>query len=229
MSKKKKADVVVPAAQHVPVGRLTPHPQNYRGHPEDQIEHIMTSIRENGFYRNVVAAKDGTILAGHGVVEASKRLGLEEVPAILLDIDPGSTQAKKILAGDNTLSMFAEDDDRFLADLLKELKVEDALGGTGFDELMLANLVMVTRPADEIADKNEAAEWAGMPEFEPEASRIQLVINFETRAARDAFIEDHEIVVIKKMRDTWSTRWPTRVRDDLASVMWQEDGEEPGA
>ena len=47
--------------------QLKPHPRNYRDHPQDQIDHLIQSIRENGFYRNVVVANDNTILAGHGV------------------------------------------------------------------------------------------------------------------------------------------------------------------
>ena len=57
---------------------LTPHPQNYRDHPQDQIAHIVRSIEEHGFYRNVVVAKDNTILAGHGVVQAAQQLGMKK-------------------------------------------------------------------------------------------------------------------------------------------------------
>jgi hypothetical protein len=55
------------------VSALKFHPRNYRRHPQDQLRHISASIRENGFYRNVVVARDGTVLAGQGVVQASRR------------------------------------------------------------------------------------------------------------------------------------------------------------
>ena len=74
------------SVRQVAISGLRPHPRNYREHPEDQLEHIKASIVENGFYRNVVAARDGTILAGHGVVLAATAMGLRKVPVIRLDL-----------------------------------------------------------------------------------------------------------------------------------------------
>lgn len=181
----------------------------------------MSSIKEHGFYRNVVAARDGTILAGHGVVEAARRLGLEEVPTITLEIEPDSTQAKKILAGDNTLGLFAEDNDRFLADLLKELSLEEALPGTGFDEQMLAAFALCTRPASEIADKNEAAEWLGMPEHQSE-ERIRLVLTFDTTEERAELIEGLGLRPKESgHQGTLSARFPDRPQHDETSVRFE--------
>jgi hypothetical protein len=73
-------------AKLVAVDDLKPHPRNYRIHPEDQLQHIIRSIQEH-FYRNVVAAREGTILAGHGVVIAARKLGLSKVPVVRLAID----------------------------------------------------------------------------------------------------------------------------------------------
>ncbi len=202
---------------------LKAHPRNYREHPDDQLEHIEASIREHGFYRNVVACRDGTILAGHGVVQASKRLGLKEVPAILLDVDPEDPRAIKVLTGDNTLSHLAEDDDRLLTELLKELHASDDLLGTGFDEQMLAMLAMVTRPESEIADKDEAAEWLGMPEFSTEAKRETLVIAFDSTAERDELVAQLGVIIKKKNGKVWSTWWPPREREDLGSVRFENE------
>ena len=164
---------------------LLEHPKNYRVHPDDQLEHLMKSIEQNGFYRNVVIAKDNTILAGHGVVKASRKLGLTSVPVIRLDIDSNSSKALKVLAGDNELGKLAEVNDRALSEVLKEIMSKDIEGllGTGYDEMMLANLAMVTRPAKEIANINEAAEWLGMPDYEPTEVHYKISINF--RSAED--------------------------------------------
>jgi hypothetical protein len=56
----------------IAIKELKPHPRNYRSHPEDQLVHLVNSIKQHGFYRNVVVAKDNTILAGHGVVPSFK-------------------------------------------------------------------------------------------------------------------------------------------------------------
>jgi ParB-like chromosome segregation protein Spo0J len=76
-------------AEFVPLASLKPHPRNYRIHPDDQLEHIIKSIQEHGFYRNVVAARDGTILAGHGVVQAALKMGLKGVPVVPARRGPG--------------------------------------------------------------------------------------------------------------------------------------------
>ena len=117
----------------IEVGKLKPHQRNYKEHPEQQLEHIIKSIEEHGFYRNIVIAKDNTILAGHGVVQASKLMGKQKVPVIRLDIDSDSTQALKVLTSDNEIGNLAMVDDRQLSEVLKDILDEELdLTGTGF-------------------------------------------------------------------------------------------------
>ena len=148
--------------ERVPIDDLRPHPENYRDHPPDQIEHIISSITNLGFYRNVVIANDNTILAGHGVWKACKQMGtIKEIPCIRLKVSPDSASAKKVLVGDNEIGKLGLQDDRMLTTILREIyeadDLVDGLLGTGYDEMMLAGLVYVTRPADEIQDVDEAA------------------------------------------------------------------------
>ncbi len=210
------------------VERLKPHPRNYRGHPENQIAHIIASLKEHGFYRNVVLARDGTILAGHGVVLAAKRIGLSRLPAIWLPLDPDDVRALKVLATDNELGRFAEDDDRLLSDLLREIRDDDpmALFGTGYDDTMLAALVMNTRPASEIADIDEASEWAGMPEYETEKDRHRLVLCFDSNEDKEKLIKKLRLTISKKTGMTATAWWPPRDRADLAAVKFVQEGEE---
>ena len=183
----------IPQPEAVAVSDLKPHPKNYRSHPESQIEHLMKSIEEHGLYRYIVVAKDLTIHAGHGVVKAVTQLGIPEVKVIRLDIDADDQSALKILAGDNEISHLAEVDDRSLTTLLKGIGDVGDLLGTGFDSKMLAALVMVTRPASEIKDMDEAAEWVGMPEYEAMSStgmvRNAVVVHFRNNEDRLAFGE----------------------------------------
>jgi ParB-like chromosome segregation protein Spo0J len=60
------------ATEQASLTDLKPHPRNYRTHSDDQLKHLIQSIKEHGFYRNVVVIKDGTILAGHGRFLESK-------------------------------------------------------------------------------------------------------------------------------------------------------------
>ena len=220
------------AASHpvevVAVASLRPHPRNYRDHPEEQITHLMASIREHGIYRNIVIARDGTILAGHGVVKAIQKMKWETVPVVRLDIAPDDARALRLVAGDNEIWRLAEINDRALTELLKEVRTLDDVGllGTGFDDQMLSALVMVTRGRDEIADFDAASEWVGMPEYDqgsPDVTQV-LVIRFRTEADREAFIAkaglDHEF--IKQKGNTCSTEWPQEPRHDLINVRIEE-------
>ena len=222
MARAKKPKLETHSAQLASVAELRPHPRNYRGHPADQVEHIKASLLEHGFYRNVVVAKDSTILAGHGVVEACQDLGMKEVMVVRLPIDPDSPQALKLLAGDNAISALALDDDRILTNILKELADEGNLLGTGYDESQLAALLMVTRTAAEISDYDAAAEWAGMPEYEGGETKIQLVISFPCEDERDRFIDEKGIEVdMRGTKYAWRTRWPFTERIDRSSVRFE--------
>jgi hypothetical protein len=206
----------------VPLASLRPHPRNYRTHPADQLAHLVQSIREHGLYRNIVIARDNTILAGHGVALACGDIGMDSVPVRRLPVDPESPQALKILAGDNSISHLAEVDDRAFTEILKEIHSLDSLLGTGYDAAMLANLVFVTRPEGEIRDRNEAAEWlaAGLsPELDNGPVPARLIISFATEADRQTFVEKTGIVIsLKHSAKVWTTWWPYRDQEDARSV-----------
>lgn len=204
-------------------GTLRPHPNNYQDHPPDQLTHLIESLKSNGVYRNVVIARDGTILAGHGVVQAAVQLGLEKIPVQRLDLDPDDPRALKLLIGDNEISHLADRDDRALAEMLKSIADEVGLLGTGYDEMMLANLVLVTRPESEIADINEAAEWVGMPEFEEEALAPRCVVSFRSTEDREQFMAAIGATVInKKTEGVWSIWWPEKEKEALASMRFDD-------
>lgn len=211
-------EVATHETELVPVGDLHPHPRNYQTHPPEQLEHISQSLRDHGQYRNIVSARDLTILAGHGVWEAAQMIGMETIRVIRLDIDPDEPRAIKIMTGDNELGLLADVDDRLLADHLKQLAELGELLGTGYDEQMLANLVYVTRMESEIASMNEAAEWAGMPDFDPAGPDVLLVLHFEDPDGRDKLVEELKLVIAKKTKQTWSAPWPPRAKKDLASL-----------
>lgn len=204
-------------ARRIAIAKLKPHPRNYRKHPADQLEHLAASIRDNGFYRNVVCARELTILAGHGTVEAAKLVGLTEVPVVTLDLDPLEPAALKVLAGDNEVMHLVESDDRALSEMLKEIAQapDITLLGTGYDEAMLAALAMVTRPSSEIRDNDEAAEWAGMPGYAREHDPLALVIRFKDEHDRTEFGRRLGLTLTATMKSTW---WPPVERDDVAAL-----------
>jgi len=114
-------------------------------------------------------------------------------------------------------------DDRALTELLKEIKDFDADGllGTGFDEMMLANLVFVTRSTDEIADFDAAAEWVGLPEYEDPGNNPKIILNFQNEDDRTEFIRKSGIGITKAGKShKWTAWWPPRERNDLSSIQF---------
>lgn len=212
----------------IDIKSLKKHPDNYRTHGPDQLVHIKKSLKTNNYYKNIVIAKDNTILAGHGVVEGASELKWKQVPVVRLNIASNSPTALKILAGDNEIPKLGFTDDRKLSEILRDIAKEgDGLVGSGFDETQLANLVYVTRPEDEIKDFNAAREWVGLPAYDIEdptrANEPVLVITFENKKDRDKFVEKHGIKIRDKRGDRkWSTIWPFKERNDLKSVKFED-------
>jgi hypothetical protein len=203
-----KSEVVDPSG-------LTFHPKNYRRHPDDQLEHLIASIRSNGFYRNVVTARDGTVLAGQGVVQAAVKMGMNSIPIVRLPLDPDDPRALKVIVSDNEIGRLAVVDDRGLTDLLKQIMEVDPgeLLGTGYDRRQLAALAYVTRR--EFTDFYEAAEWVGMPEYAAGVNFPQIVVTFKDRADRAKCLKVLKLRLSDKAKSTW---WPAKPRDDPTSV-----------
>jgi|TARA_Y100000296_G_C5178830_1_gene261972 hypothetical protein len=213
--------------EYIDPRELHPHPRNYVKHPQDQLDHLVESIRENGLYRNIVVAQDNTIIAGHGVVEASLQVPLDSVAIIRIDVDSEDPKALKLLASDNEISHLGEVDDRALTEMLREIKetTPNGLLGTGYNDQMLANLLMVTRTQDEIKDFDTAAEWVGMPDFEgvTQEDRLQITMYFEDEVARGRFMSQVKDTIpnfspIKKSERAWYEWYPHKGNEDVGSV-----------
>lgn len=185
--------------EEVSISDLKPHPQNYREHPEDQVDQLVESIEQHGFYRNVVVARDLTILAGHGVVQACTKMGRKTIPVVRLDVDPDSVAAKKVLAGDNYLSSFDDDDPALLVELLKVIREEEGdLEGTGFDDRMLAELVQGLDPEPSNADNY--SRKIKTPIYEPKGDRPSESALYDRRRTKELLAEIEEADLPKDVR-----------------------------
>lgn len=71
-----------PNIEIVETSSLKPNPTNARKHSEKQIAQIAASIVNYSFAVPIVIDRDNMIAAGHGRWEATKRLGLTEVPVV---------------------------------------------------------------------------------------------------------------------------------------------------
>jgi DNA modification methylase len=104
----------------VAIRDLIPDPDNPRKHGRAQVSAIAKSIEAFGFNAPILVDGNNKIVAGHGRYEAALQLGIETVPAILLDhLTP--TQARAYRLADNKLGDRSTWDDNKLAIQLKEL------------------------------------------------------------------------------------------------------------
>lgn len=69
------------------IRELKPYKKNAKKHPKEQVERIMNSIKQFGFFehRAVAIDKDDYVVEGHGRILAAKKAGLAQVPTICLD------------------------------------------------------------------------------------------------------------------------------------------------
>ena len=84
-----------------PLSELKEFPGNPRRHPERQIAELMKSIRR--FWTNLILVDEsGTILAGHGRLEAARRLGMTEVPTVTVS-GLSDSDKRTVVIADNRL------------------------------------------------------------------------------------------------------------------------------
>lgn len=124
----------VGSVKWVPVDELIPYARNARTHSEEQIAKIASSIREFGFNNPVLVDEDSTIIAGHGRVLASRKLGMDKVPVAVLG-HLSDAQKKAFVIADNRIALDAGWDEELLKLELQELKEEFEfdLGLTGME------------------------------------------------------------------------------------------------
>lgn len=112
------------------VADLIPYARNSRTHSDEQVAQIAASIREFGFTNPILTDGENGIIAGHGRLQAARKLGLTEVPTIPLE---GLSEAQKraYVIADNKLALNAGWDIELLSSEIA------GLGEDGFDLSLL--------------------------------------------------------------------------------------------
>ena len=123
------------------VGKLIPYARNPRTHSDAQIAQIAASIAEFGFNNPILVDTNAGIIAGHGRLLAAQKLGLEEVPVIVLD-HLSEAQKRAYIIADNQLALNAGWDDDLLRAELAALNNESFdISLIGFEDEELARLL----------------------------------------------------------------------------------------
>lgn len=141
---------------------LKAHERNARKHSKKQIEQIADSISSFGFNVPVLVDGDSRIIAGHGRVEAAKRLKLSAVPTILLD-HLTEVERRAFLIADNQIALNATWDTDLLGVELADLgDLNFDLGSLGFSFAEIDQLIDQAKESDPCA-QDLAAENAVPP------------------------------------------------------------------
>lgn len=120
-----------------PIEKLIPYSRNARTHNDSQVAEIAASINEWGWTIPVLVDEQGVLIAGHGRVEAARKLNIPDIPVM---VAKGWSEAKKkaYTIADNKLTLNAGWDKDLLKLEFAELTALDfdlSLAGFNEDEL----------------------------------------------------------------------------------------------
>lgn len=122
------------------VSTLRPYGRNARTHSKKQVKQIATSIERFGFVNPVLIGDDGSVVAGHGRLEAARLLGIDKVPTIRLS-HMSEVERRAYVLADNKLALNAGWDKEMLAIELQgliDLDFEVELTGFSLAEIDFA-------------------------------------------------------------------------------------------
>jgi DNA modification methylase len=145
-----------------PVADLIPYASNSRTHSDAQIAQIAASIKEFGWTNPILIDGENTIIAGHGRLLAARKLGLDKVPAIVLD-HLTKPQQRALVIADNQLALNAGWDMDMLKAEIEDLNLDDFdISLLGFDDKFLDGL-LEPEPTEGLTDEDAVPEVPETP------------------------------------------------------------------
>ena len=121
---------------HLQIKDLRPDPANPRRISDEELESLTRSIREFGLIDPIIARReDNTVIGGHQRLLAARKLGIKQVPVVLVDLS--AEQAHLLNLALNRISGSWDQDllGRLLAELNAVPDVDLSLTGFSDDEL----------------------------------------------------------------------------------------------
>src|SRR5271169_5762456 len=136
------------------IDKLIPWARNPRTHSDAQVDQIAVSIEEFGFNNPILVDTQAGIIAGHGRLLAARKLGLIEVPVIVLD-HLSEAQKRAYIIADNKLAENAGWNDEMLSLELAALQAEDFdISLIGFEDEELARLLAAQDATEGLTDED---------------------------------------------------------------------------
>ena len=147
-----------------PIERLIPRANNPRTHSREQVASIAASMREWGWTNPILVGADDDVVAGHARLEAAGKLGMKEVPVVVLrHLSPAQRRAL-VIADIQLAIQGAGWDEEMLRIELAILHEEDYNRDlVGFDDIELARLLEAQDAAPRLTDENAVPEVPAVP------------------------------------------------------------------
>lgn len=165
------------------INELKQHENNARTHSTEQIEQIVNSINEFGWTNPILIDEHDVIIAGHGRLEAAIKLGIEDVPCIILS-GLSETQKRAYLIADNQLALNAGWDIEILQAEIEALKIDDfdinLLGFSDEDFQKMREGLSLSESNSKASDDNPYTKNVATPLYEPQGEKPELSDMYQT-------------------------------------------------
>lgn len=175
------------------VSDLIPYAANSRTHSDAQVAQIAASIKEFGWTNPILVDGDDSIIAGHGRLLAARKLGMKEVPVIVLD-HLTKAQQRALVIADNQLALNAGWDMDMLKAEIEDLKLDDFdISLLGFSD---SDLSEIFDDLSKESDKdNPYTTNIKTPVYEPKGEKPSVDELYDSKKAEDliASIKDSNL------------------------------------
>lgn len=139
-----------------PVDSLTPYGQNSKNHGDADISAIAASITRFGFNDPIGITPEGMIVEGHGRWEAAKRLGMPEVPCVVLE-GGSDRQYDLYRIAHNKIALSTGFNFEVLVETMREVTASGNIQASdmGFSQEAFGNLCDMFAPTDSRAGRQQ--------------------------------------------------------------------------
>lgn len=136
-------------------------------------------MREFGWTVPILVTEDGTVVAGHGRLEAAKRLGMTEAP-VLVARGWTERQRRKYTIVDNRLAENSNWDRKLLGAEIAALLDEQDNSIIGFSKAQLKVLLPADDEAERTGPQLGALQFSIVVKCRDEVQQAELIARFES-------------------------------------------------
>lgn len=196
------------------VSKIVPNPENANKHTPEQITRLVELIEYQGF-RNplIISNRTGFLLAGHGRLEAAKKMGITELPVIYQDFD-NEAQEYAYLISDNEIARWAELDNDLVQSKIK------TFDDFNIDLLGIENFEVPIEELEPQCDEDDVPELKEDPITK--RGDVWLLGNHKVMCGDSTMIDDVENLMDGNKADITFTSPPYNIGKSIRGNMYEE-------